>query len=794
MQYNHKVIERKWQKIWKVKKIYEVDDKAEGRKNFYHLVMFPYPSGDLHMGHWYNFAPADVYARLKRMQGYNVLSPIGFDAFGLPAENAAIKNNIHPEKWTLKNIKTMTAQLMTTGNSYDWSRVIITCAPDYYKWNQWLFLKLYEKGLAYRKKAPANWCPSCKTVLANEQVIDGKCERCGSIAVQREIDQWLFKITDYAEQLLNDLDGLDWPERAKTMQKNWIGRSVGVIIKFQVVGLDMGIEVFTTRPDTVFGATYLVLAPEHELIQKLKARVRNWRPVLKYLETTKSKTEKERIDEGRAKTGIELTGLRVINPATKNEIPVWTSDYVIGSYGVGAIMAVPSHDERDREFAATFKLPVSEEPLRDPEEAITAVNGKRVVKYKLRDWLISRQRYWGTPIPIIYCKHCGTVPVPEESLPVKLPPLRDFKPADDGRSPLARDKNFMEAKCPKCGGEAERETDTMDTFVDSSWYFFRFLDPKNKKAMFDALIAAKWLPVNTYIGGVEHATKHLIYARFITKFLQNIGLSSVSEPFTKLVNQGLILGPDGQKMSKSRGNIVNPDELVKEFGADAVRMHLCFMGEYSQGGPWDPKGILGVSRFLNRVLALKNKIGGEKEEGIANENDATQKILHKTIRKIEEDLENIKFNTAISALMILLNELERQKKITIETFEIFLLLLAPFAPHLSEELWQSVLKDRKTAGRGFASIHFEPWPKYNKKLLKDDTFELVVQVNGRVRDSIIIPTDYQRDKVEEAALNSESVKKYLGNNKPERLIYIPQKLINIVIAEEKKENGAGRAF
>ncbi len=796
--YNFRSIEKKWQKVWRAKKIYEVDTRGEPSsvsqgqpspkasasqsKNFYHLVMFPYPSGDLHLGHWYNFAPADAYARYKRMEGYNVLSPIGFDAFGLPAENAAIKNNIHPEKWTMKNIKTMTAQLETIGNSYDWSKTIATCAPEYYRWNQWLFLKLYEQGLAYRKKAPANWCPSCKTVLANEQIIAGRCERCGTTAVLREIDQWLFKITDYAEDLLSGLDILDWPERAKLMQKNWIGRSEGVLIKFPVAGLDMGIEVFTTRPDTVFGATYLVLAPEHETIQKLKARIRNWRPVLKYIEASKSKTEKERIDEGRTKTGIELTGLRVVNPATKKEIPVWTSDYVVGSYGTGAIMAVPAHDERDMEFAQVFKLPVSEEPLRDAEEAIDAVNGKQVLKYNIRDWLISRQRYWGTPIPIIYCEQCGTVTVPEKDLPVKLPPLKDFKPADDGRSPLARDKNFLEVKCPKCGGHAERETDTMDTFVDSSWYYFRYLSPKNKEAMFDSRAAARWLPVNTYIGGAEHATKHLIYARFITKFLHNLKLTDILEPFTRLVNQGLILGPDGQKMSKSRGNVANPDELVKKFGADAVRMHLCFMSEYSEGGPWNPKGILGVTRFLDRVFAIRNKVPSQKVEAKEFiENEAILKILHKTIKKVGEDLENLKFNTAVSALMILLTELEREEKLTPETFGILLKLLAPFAPHLSEDLWQSVIKGGKS--RGFASIHFEAWPKYNPRFLKEDTFELVVQVNGKVRGTMTLPINYSRDQVEEAALQNENIKKHIGVKKPERIVYIPQRLVNIVVTE-----------
>ena len=725
------------------------------------------------------------------MGGLNVLSPIGFDAFGLPAENAAIKHGVHPEKWTMQNIQTMTKQLESMGNSYDWSKMVITCLPEYYKWNQWIFLKLYEKGLVYRKKAPANWCTSCKTVLANEQVVDGKCERCGHDVVQREIEQWLFKITDYAERLLNDLEKLDWPERTKTMQKNWIGRSEGVLIKFPVVGLDMGIEVFTTRPDTIRGATYVVLAPEHELIQKLKARVKNWQPVQKYIEEARQKTEKDRVEEGREKTGIELTGFYVINPATKKEIPVWTSDYVIGSYGTGAIMAVPAHDERDKEFALKFKLPVSDEPLLDLEEATKLVRGKKAVRYKLRDWLISRQRYWGTPIPIIHCMHCGIVPVPEKDLPIKLPPLKDFKPADDGRSPLARNKKWLETRCPKCKACAERETDTMDTFVDSSWYFLRYPSAKYKQGPFEKEGTEAWLPVSMYIGGAEHAVLHLLYSRFFTKFLKDEELINFDEPFLALRHQGIILGPDGQKMSKSRGNVIDPDGLVKEFGADAVRMYLCFMSEYAQGGPWSPTGILGVVRFLNRLHGLKKKVENKEED--AKENDEIMTLLHKTIKKVGEDIESLKFNTAISAMMVLLNEAEKRGHVSLEFYDALVRLLAPFAPHLAEELFQELrIKNKapvqRARGRGesrkFESVHFAECPKYNQRYLHDETFTLVIQINGKVRDTLELSTNLTRDEIEEIALKSNSASKYLEGRKPERVIYVPQKLVNVVIGEE----------
>lgn len=791
--YNFKKIEKKWQKVWIRRKTYQVQDNVTEKKNFYQLTMFPYPSGDLHVGHWKNFAPPDIFVRYKRMQGYNILSPIGFDAFGLPAENAAIKNGIHPEKWTMQNIKTMTEQLESMGNSYDWSKLIITCLPEYYKWNQLFFIKLFNKGLAYRKKAPANWCPSCKTVLANEQVVDGKCERCDTVVIQKEIEQWLFKITDYAERLLTGLEKLDWPEQTKQMQKNWIGRSQGALIKFNVVGLDLGIEVFTTRPDTIRGATYMVLAPEHELITKLKARIKNWQPVSKYIDNAKLKTERDRIDGGREKTGIELMGLSVINPATKKVIPVWVSDYVVGSYGTGAIMAVPSIDERDREFADKFELPIIDEPLLAMNEAIKLVNGKQTEKYKLRDWLISRQRYWGTPIPIIYCLDCGTLPVPEEDLPVKLPLLKDFKPADDGRSPLARDKKFLQVKCPKCKKNAERETDTMDTFVDSSWYFLRYPSAKYKQGPFQKEPTESWLPVNMYNGGAEHTVLHLLYSRFFTKFLKDEGMIDFDEPFLALRHQGTILGPDGGKMSKSKGNVIDPDKLVKEFGADAVRLYIYFMGDYSQSTVWDPNGILGVVRFLGRIYSLKDKIGIQKnvdlesdegikeKESLKSDNDI-QKILHKTIKKVGEDIEIMKFNTAISALMILLNEAEKQTSISLEFYKTFIKILSPFAPHITEELYQEILKlNPDIKEKSFKSIHLEVWPKFNLRYIKEDSFEIVIQVNGKMRDTLIVSSDATRDEIENSSLAQDLIKKHLDGKKPSRVIYVPEKLINFVL-------------
>ena len=834
--YPHKKIESKWQRSWKKNRLFEAEDSVRGKDNFYHLVMFPYPSGDLHIGHWYNFAPADVYARYKRMKGFNVMSPIGFDAFGLPAENAAIKRKIHPQKWTMQNIKTMSKQLESIGNSYDWSRLVITCLPEYYKWNQWLFLRLFEKGLAYREKAPANWCPSCQTVLANEQVIEDRCERCDTLVEQKEIEQWLFRITNYAERLLEDLNSLDWPERTKIMQREWIGRSEGSEIEFPVANSNLKIKVFTTRADTLPGATYLVLAPEHQILHTLEARILNKHSVVEYIEKAKHKLDRERLTEEKLKTGVEVKGITVINPFTKKEIPVWVSDYVLGSYGTGAIMAVPAHDERDFTFARTFDLPIVQVISDDGKEIpnlasaylgdgvminsgdlnnlpnniakdriVELAGGKKKINYKFHDWLISRQRYWGTPIPIIYCKNCGIVPVPEKDLPVVLPKIKDFTPEGNGKSPLAKVKKFVAVPCPKCGNLAERETDTMDTFVDSSWYYLRYADPKNNGQFAEEKKLRSWLPVKMYIGGAEHSVKHLLYSRFLTKFLYDQEYLNFKEPFLVLRHQGIIFGPDGQKMSKSRGNVVDPDDLVEKFGADAVRMYLCFMSEYHQGGPWNPTGILGVERFLNRVWKLVEERGKRKEESNPRESASKDlesasisvaKLLHKTIKKVGEDIENFKFNTAVSALMILLNEFEKYPQLPITNYQLLIKLLSPFAPHLAEELWHQVhgltQKNTRNNTEGFsresvfgqrqsASVHGEPWPEYDEKLITEDEFELIIQINGRLRDKVMAATNITQEEAEKLTLEREKVKEQLGKKKPKKVVFVPGRLINIVV-------------
>ncbi len=793
-EYNPQKIERKWQRQWKETGIYKTKDSVKGKKNFYHLVMFPYPSGDLHIGHWYNFAPADVYARFKKMSGFNVMSPIGFDAFGLPAENAAIKRGIHPEKWTCANIKTMSKQIESMGNMFDWSRKIITASPEYYKWTQWIFLQLYKNGLAYKKKAPANWCPKCHTVLANEQVVDGKCERCSSDVVQRDIEQWLFRITKYADKLLEGLDGLDWPEKTKLMQKNWIGKSEGAIISFKIksqISNLKNIEVFTTRIDTILGCTYCVIAPEHKIISNLKSQISNLDEVEGYIEQSKKKTElQKQLEWGSEKnfgkkTGVELKGVKAINPATNKEVPIFVSDYVLANYGTGAIMAVPAYDERDFEFAKKFNLPIIKAPLVSKDEMLKKLGAKKTINYKLRDWLISRQRYWGAPIPIIYCDKCGEVPVPEKDLPVKLPNVKNYLPTEEGKSPLAHSEKFIKTKCPRCGGPAKRETDTMDTFVCSSWYFLRYADPKNSNKFADAKKIKSWLPVDMYIGGSEHAVLHLLYSRFFTKALNDLGYLNFSEPFRALRHQGIILGPDGQKMSKSRGNVIDPDELVKNFGADAVRMYLCFMGEYSQGGPWNPTGIMGVKRFLERVWKLQTKLRSKNVlfsipaiEGKDSKKHilaSLEILLHKTIKKVGEDIKNFKFNTAISALMILLNEIEKYPPLKIENWKLIIKLVSPFAPHMAEELWsQSGSKQ---------SIFEQPWPKYDPKKIREETFELVVQINGKTRDRFEAPIGIAENEAKDLTLKRENVKRYTGakNQIIQKVIFVPNKLINIVI-------------
>jgi leucyl-tRNA synthetase len=830
MAYNPQKIEKKWQKIWEQTEIYKASDEVKGKKNFYHLVMFPYPSGDLHVGHWYNFVGGDIYARLKRLQGFNVMSPIGFDAFGLPAENAAIQRQIHPKTWTYKNIKRMRKQLKSIGTCYDWSREIITSEPDYYRWTQWMFLQLYKAGLAYRAKLPCNFCPSCKTVLANEQVVDGKCERCDSQVIQKEIEQWLFKITAYAEELLKDLENLDWPETTKMMQKNWIGKSEGWEIVFEIknsVSSIKKIEVFTTRTDTLFGATYLVLAPEHPIIEELKNEITNYQYVKQYIEESRKKTERERISEMKEKTGIELRGVKAINSVNNREIPIFVADYVLIQYGTGAIMAVPAHDRRDFDFAKKYNLSIIEVikpekkqallekrvplqisdktkegayegegflinsdrftgmPSREAQESIGEWLGKRnqaekKIYYRLRDWLISRQRYWGVPIPMIYCKNCGWIAVKEEDLPVLLPIIRDFRPAGEGESPLAKSKKFVETTCPKCQGRARRETDTMDTFVCSSWYYLRYADPRNAQIFASKNKLKAWLPVNMYVGGAEHAVMHLLYSRFFTKVLKALGYLDFKEPFLSLRHQGIILGPDGQKMSKSRGNVIDPDEQVKKYGSDAIRMYLCFMGPYEQGGPWNPTGIVGIYRFLERVWRLFEGLessapANKLKDRVQKEDEKLKRLIHKTIKKVTEDIENLRFNTAISSLMILVNQLSlKSKQLTENYLKTLLILLAPFTPHLAEELWQKYILQN-------SSIHNQSWPKYDPELIKEEIITLIIQVNGKVRDKVEAEASISQKEAEKLTFSRENVKKWTAGKEIKKVIFVPGKLINIVV-------------
>lgn len=812
MKYNPNKIERKWQRYWETKKFYNVKDKVASKKNYMLLTEFAYPSGNLHIGHWYAFSVPDILSRYLRMKGYNVMYPTGFDAFGLPAENAAIKNDIHPEKWTKQNIAYMTKQLKSMGATFDWSRQVSTIDPKYYKWTQWIFLQLYKKGLAYRAQTMVNWCPKDKTVLANEQVVNGRCDRCDSQVEQKELSQWMFKITDFADPLIDDLNlpnppagggGLDWQETAKTSQINWIGRSEGTIAEFKLENIEDSVEVFTTRIDTIFGATYVVLAPEHPLVEKLKSHILNLKEAESYINKSKKKTELQRISKAKDKTGVQLAGVTAINPMTEEKIPVWVADYVLVHYGTGAVMAVPAHDERDFEFAKKYNLGIKEVIIPEKGEIktecyvedgkLTGSSGfiglksaearKKITEalierglgsfqktYRLHDWILSRQRYWGAPIPMIRCNKCGYQPVLEKDLPVKLPPLKDFKPADDGRSPLAKASKWLKVKCPNCNEWAERETDTMDTFVDSSWYFMRYTDPNNKKEFADKKQMKHWLPVSFYYGGVEHVTMHLLYARFITKALHSLGLVDFNEPFLKRRNRGIILGPDNQKMSKSKGNVVDPDIEVKNYGADAVRMYLAFMGPYEQGGPWNPDGIRGVFRFLNRVWNLFEKL---KTNEPKEESKEFKIKLNQAIKKIGEDIERGSFNTGVSELMKLLNEMEKQDELSVISCKLLVKLLAPFAPHMAEELWMSVLKNRN-------SIHLELWPSYDSKLLEEEKIQLVVQVNGKVRDTIIVDKGSDENQARFLALASEKIKNHISEDEVKRVIYIKNRLINLV--------------
>jgi leucyl-tRNA synthetase len=828
--YNPEEIEPKWQSHWAARGSYAADD-FDPRPKYYNLVMFPYPSGDLHIGHWYNYTGADIYGRFTRMRGYNVMQPIGFDAFGLPAENAAIKRNIQPRNWTLENVANMRRQLVKMGSGWDWDRQVVTCLPDYYKWTQWIFLQFFKHGQAYRTKAPANWCPTCNTTLANEQVIGGACERCGSLVERREIDQWLLRITSYADELLR-FDGLDWPEKTKLMQTNWIGRSEGAEIRFAARVPKIGkkgqlqrametvvIPVFTTRPDTIYGVTFFVLAPEHPLVERLTAPEQR-EAVRAYLEEVRHETEIERLstEKDRRKTGVPL-GTTITNPVSGQSVPVWIADYVLMSYGSGAVMGVPAHDQRDFEFARAFDLPIVEvirypdeevldtadwraaRPARGvmvnsgefdgipSEEGIARVTawceehgvGTGAVNYRLRDWLISRQRYWGAPIPIIYCPTHGAVPVPEDQLPVLLPDEVQFKPT--GESPLRYVPEFLHTTCPICNEPAMRETDTMDTFICSSWYFLRYADPHDADAAWSSDKIRKWLPVDMYIGGAEHATLHLMYARYFVKALRDMGLLQFSEPFTRLYHQGTVLGPDGVKMSKSRGNVIAPDDVVGRYGADTVRCYLMFMGPFDQGGPWSHESIQGVSRFMNRVWALVQDYlepGDDKRQ--VDIGAAVERLRHKMIARVGEDYADLHFNTALASLMEYVNELNKAREVEplvirdprfAAAIDTLLLLLAPMAPYISEELW--------SATGHTDSVHDQCWPEYDPLLIVDDMFTVVVQVNGKVRDKLEVASDISEDELQSLAWKSAKVQAASDGHDPKKVIYVPRRLINFVV-------------
>lgn len=800
-EYNPKVIEKKWQDIWDEKKVYEASNTSEKPK-FYALVEFPYPSANgLHVGHPRPYTALDIVARKRRYQGYNVLFPMGWDAFGLPTENFAIKNKIHPRIVTEKNVERFKSQLKSIGFSFDWSREVNTTDPNYYKWTQWIFLKLFENGLAYKQEMPINFCTSCKVGLANEEVVGGVCERCGSEVIRRVKNQWMLKITEYAERLINDLDTVDYIERVKTQQINWIGKSVGAEIDFKVAAGDDTLRVFTTRPDTLFGATYMVLAAEHPLIDKYKDIIENYHEVESYRDEVAKKSDFERTELVKEKTGVEIKGLTAINPATGKEIPLWVSDYVLMTYGTGAIMAVPGHDQRDWEFATKFNLPIVEvikggdisvEAYTDTNSGILVnsdfindmevkdaieymINwlveknlGDRKVNYKLRDWVFSRQRYWGEPIPLVHCKDCGWVPLPEEELPLMLPEVDNYEPTENGESPLANIHDWVHTTCPKCGGHAHRETDTMPQWAGSSWYFLRYMDPHNSKALASKEALEYWSPINWYNGGMEHTTLHLLYSRFWHKFLYDIGVVPTSEPYAKRTSHGMILGDNNEKMSKSRGNVVNPDDIVRDFGADTLRTYEMFIGDFEKSVPWSENGVKGCRRFLDRVWRLQDIIQPRDEY-----TPELESSIHKTIKKVSEDFETLKFNTGIAALMSLLNEFNDHGKITKADFRTFLILLNPVAPHITEELWEEVGLD------GF--LFQVTWPEYDKDKTIDKVFDLPVQINGKVRGTVEINLGEAQESIKEKIYNNDTIAKFIDGKTVVKEIYVPSKIYNIVV-------------
>lgn len=799
-EYNPSLIEKKWHQIWEEKKVFRAgNDKSKPK--FYALIEFPYPSGQgLHVGHPRPYTALDILARKRRFQGYNVLFPMGWDAFGLPTENFAIKNKIHPKIVTKNNIARFKSQMQAIGFSFDWSREINTTDPSYYKWTQWIFLKMFEKGLAYKQEMPINWCTSCKVGLANEEVVNGTCERCGGEVVRKVKNQWMLRITKYADRLINDLDLVDYIDRVKIQQKNWIGRSEGMEVDFQIKGKDEKLRIFTTRPDTLFGVTYMVIAPEHPLIEKYKNEIENIEEVNNYKEMAGKKSDFERTELAKEKTGVEIKGIKAINPVNGKEIPIWISDYVLITYGTGAIMAVPGHDSRDWEFAKKFNLPIVEvvkggnvqqEAYTDVASGILVNSGfldglevaeakekvsswleerglgEKKVNFKLRDWVFSRQRYWGEPIPLVYCEKCGWVPVPEEELPVMLPDVENYEPTDNGESPLSKMKEWVETTCPKCGGKARRETDTMPQWAGSSWYFLRYIDPQNNSELASKEELNYWLPVDWYNGGMEHTTLHLLYSRFWHKFLYDIGVVPCPEPYKKRTSHGMILGENNEKMSKSRGNVVNPDDIVNEYGADTLRTYEMFIGDFEKSVPWSENGVKGCRRFLDRVWRLQDiVVDGESYTKELEVN------MNKTIKKVSQDYENMKFNTAIAALMSLLNEFNDRGSINKAELRTYLILLNPVAPHITEEIW-----DRMNLG---GMLHEAVWPTWDENKVVDDIVEIAVQVNGKVRGKVTISIDDSDEEVKDKVLENEAINKFIEGKNIIKEIYVKGKIYNIV--------------
>ena len=802
MNYDFHKIEKKWQDFWDEDKTFRAEDDFS-KKKFYGLVEFPYPSGHgLHVGHPRSYTALDIICRKRRLEGYNVLYPMGWDAFGLPTENYAIANKIHPHIVTENNIKNFKRQLKSIGFSFVWDREINTTDPSYYKWTQWIFLKLFEKGLAYKQEMPINWCTSCKVGLANEEVVGGVCERCGGEVVQKRKSQWMLRITEYAQRLIDDLEGLDYIDKVKVSQINWIGRSEGAEVDFKLADTDKSLTVYTTRPDTLFGATYMVLSPEHPYIDELADRITNLDAVREYQKQAAHKSEFERTEMAKDKTGVELCGIKAINPVTGNEIPVWISDYVLMTYGTGAIMAVPAHDERDWDFAKKFNLPIIEvvgggedvqkEAYTDVADGVMVNSGfltglkvkdaikkmieyleekgigKKKVNYKLRDWVFSRQRYWGEPIPLVWCDKCGWVALPEESLPLTLPEIEDFTPGDEGESPLSKAEDWIKTTCPHCGGPARRETDTMPQWAGSSWYFLRYIDPHNDDALAAQDKLNYWLPVDWYNGGMEHTTLHLLYSRFWHKFLYDIGVVKTPEPYKKRTSHGMILGENNEKMSKSRGNVVNPDEVVDKFGADTFRTYEMFIGAFDQATPWSENGVRGCHKFIERVWKLQDMLTDGDSYSKELENN-----MHKTIKKVSDDIEKMKFNTAIAALMSLVNDFYKAGSITRGEFRTLLLLLNPTAPHITEEMWQNC---------GFEGyIHNAEWPSYDEDKTRDDEIEIVFQVNGKIRGKMSVAAGLDRDALSEFVMAKDEVSAAVGDKQIVKVIAVPDKLVNIVV-------------